>query len=259
MTRIVEIKLDYQGEKAELIDEDGASRLRPLYSEEVFREISQLWVKIGWGLKYSYSFTWLGRPLLQLPEDVLRIQEVIFRVQPDVIIETGVAHGGSLIFYSSLCKTRGKGRVIGVDIEIRPHNRQAIESHFLSSYITLIEGSSVDSSVVSQVKALLRPGETVLVILDSCHTKDHVLAELTTYAPLVTPGSYVVATDGIMEQLVGAPRSQPDWTWNNPRQAAREYAAGHPEFVIEEPPLLFHEGALNHRVTYWPDAYLKRA
>ena len=258
MTKIVGIKLDYQGERVEFTDESGASHVHPFYSEDTFREISKLWVKIGWGLKYSYNFTWLGRPILQLPEDVLRIQEVIYRVQPDVIIETGVAHGGSLIFYSSLCKTLGKGRVIGVDIEIRPHNRTAIESHFLASYITLIEGSSVDAGVVSRVKALVNPNEKVLVALDSSHTKEHVLAELNAYAPMVTPGSYVVATDGIMEQLVGAPRSHPDWAWNNPRQAAVEYAAGHPEFIIEEPPLLFNESMLSSRVTYWPEAYLRR-
>lgn len=258
MARPVDIRLDYEAQQIEVTDEHGAACLYPLYSQEAFRAISHMWLRIGWGLKYSYNFTWLGRPFLQLPEDALRIQEVIYRVQPDVIIETGVAHGGSLIFYASLCKTLGRGRVIGVDIEIRPHNRTAIESHFLASYITLIEGSSIDANVVFRVREVVRPSETVMVILDSCHTKSHVLAELNAYAPMVTPGSYIVATDGVMEELVGVPRAQPDWTWNNPRQAAIEFASSRPEFVREDPPFLFNEGTVGDRITYWPDAYLRK-
>jgi cephalosporin hydroxylase len=169
-----------------------------------------------------------------------------------------VAHGGSLIFYASLCKLLDKGRVVGVDIEIRPHNRAAIESHFLSPYITLIEGSSIDPSVVSQVRETVKPGETVMVMLDSCHTKGHVLSELNAYGPLITRGSYIVAMDGIMEQLTGAPRTQSDWTWDDPRQAALEFVSSNPQFVIEEPSFLFNEGAVRQRVTYWPDAFLRR-
>jgi len=258
MAKTINVQVDQEAESIVLSGVDGASRVLPLYSEEAFREISRLWVNIGWALKYSYTFTWLGQPLRQLPEDVLRIQEVVYRIKPDVIIETGVAHGGSLILYASLCKLMGKGRVVGVDIEIRPHNRAAIQSHFLSPYITLIEGSSIDPSIVSQVSETLKPGETVMVMLDSCHTKDHVLNELNAYGPLVTPGSYIVATDGIMEQLTGAPRSQTDWTWNNPRQAALEFVSSHPQFIIEEPTFPFNEGAVKQRVTYWPDAYLRR-
>src|SRR5207253_7391169 len=171
------------------------------------------------------SFTWMGRPVIQLPDDMLRIQEVIFAIQPDVVIETGVAHGGSLIFYASLCKAMEKGRVIGIDIEIRAHNRAAIESHFLFPFITLIEGSSTEPSTVERVRAHLKPGERTLILLDSNHTKEHVLNELRAYAPLVSPGSYIVATDGIMEQVAGAPRTQPDWTWNNPKQAALQFVA----------------------------------
>jgi len=258
MAKTINVQVDQEAESIVLSGVDGASRVLPLYSEEAFREISRLWVNIGWALKYSYTFTWLGQPLLQLPEDVLRIQEVVYRIKPDVIIETGVAHGGSLILYASLCKLMGKGRVVGVDIEIRPHNRAAIQSHFLSPYITLIEGSSIDPSIVSQVSETLKPGETVMVMLDSCHTKDHVLNELNAYGPLVTPGSYIVATEGIMEQLTGAPRSQPDRPWNNPRQAALEFVSSHPQFIIEEPTFPFNEGAVKQRVTYWPDAYLRR-
>jgi cephalosporin hydroxylase len=200
----------------------------------------------------------MGRPVIQLPDDMVRIQEVIYRVRPDVIIETGVAHGGSLIFYASLCKAMEKGRIVGVDIEIRPHNRTAIEAHELSPLITLIEGSSTDPGILGQVKAEIRPGETVLVLLDSNHTKAHVLEELERYGPMVTPGSYIVATDGIMAQVAGGPRTQPDWTWNNPLSAIEAFIAAHPEFVEEEPPFPFNEGVVTERVTYWPRAYLKR-
>jgi cephalosporin hydroxylase len=189
---------------------------------------------------------------------MIRIQEVLYQVKPDVVIETGVAHGGSLIFYASLCKAMGKGRVIGVDIEIRPHNRTAIESHEMMPWITLIEGSSTDKAIVNRVSALIQPGECVLVILDSNHTKAHVLAELQAYGPLVTSGSYIVATDGIMSQVVGAPRTQPDWSWNNPHEAAHVFANGNPDFILEEPVFPFNEGQIQERVTYWPSGFLRR-
>lgn len=232
--------------------------VHPLESAEAFRLISRAWVRCGWDTKYVYSFSWMGRPVIQLPEDMLRIQEVIYRVKPDVIIETGVAHGGSLIFYASLFEAMGRGRVIGIDIEIRPHNRAAIEAHEMFPRITLVEGSSVAPEVVAEVGALVAPGETVLVLLDSNHTKAHVLAELEAYGPFVTPGSYIVATDGIMKEVVGAPRTSPDWSWNNPLDAAAEFAASHPEFVLEEPAFPFNEGVVTERVTYWPKGFLKR-
>lgn len=227
-------------------------------SPEAFRVLSRLWLRSGWDNKYVYSFTWLGRPIIQLPEDMIRLQEVIYAVQPDVIVETGVAHGGSLVFYAGLCKTMDQGRVIGVDVEIRPHNREAIESHPLASLITLVEGDSIDPSVVADVQSRIAPNERVMVLLDSCHHKQHVLEELRAYATLVSPGSYIVAMDGIMEELTGAPRSSPDWSWNNPRQAALEFVAGNPGFAIEEPPFAFNEGSVTERVTYWPSAFIKR-
>src|ERR1044071_4375710 len=138
-----------------------------LGTPEAFEVLSDLWLRSGWDTKYVYSFTWLGRPIIQLPEDMVRLQEVIYSVGADVIIETGVAHGGSLIFYASLCQAMGRGRVIGIDIEIRPHNRKAIEEHFLFPFITLIEGSSVDEKIVSAVKQLVKPGEKMLILLDS--------------------------------------------------------------------------------------------
>jgi cephalosporin hydroxylase len=237
---------------------DGAEQRYPLASAEGFAAASRAWIRAGWDTKYVYSFAWFGRPIIQLPDDLIRIQEVIYAVKPDVLIETGVAHGGSLIFYASLFKAMEQGRVVGVDIEIRPHNRKAIESHELASYITLIEGSSVDPAIVAQVRTLVRPGDKVLILLDSNHTYSHVLAELEAYAPLVSVGSYIVATDGVMEQVVGAPRSHPDWGTNNPRRAALDFTASHPDFAIEEPPWPFNEGVVDRRVTYWPDAFIRR-
>ena len=123
----------------------------PLYSPEGFRLISDLWLKVGWDQKHLYGFTWIGRPIIQIPDDMIRIQEVIYSLKPDVIIETGVAHGGSLIFMASLCKAIGTGRIIGVDIEIRPHNRKAIEDHELYDLITLVEGDSTAQNTFQQV------------------------------------------------------------------------------------------------------------
>ena len=159
--------------------------------------ISDIWLRAGWDNKYVYSFTWMGRPIIQLPEDMIRLQEVIYEVRPDVIVETGVAHGGSLVFYASLCKAMGRGRVIGVDVEIRPHNRAAIEAHALFPLITLIEGSSIEPQIVEEVKSLIKPDEKTMVVLDSNHEKQHVLAELRAYSPIVSVGSYIVAMDGI--------------------------------------------------------------
>jgi cephalosporin hydroxylase len=241
------------------VSERGALPLEyDIGTPEAFRILTKLWLRSGWDTKHVYSFTWLGRPMIQLPEDMIRLQEVIFTLQPDLIVETGVAHGGSLAFYASLCKLMGKGRVVGVDVEIRAQNREAIESHGLASLITLIEGDSTDPETIARVKENIPPRGTVLVLLDSCHTKEHVRRELESYGPMVTPGSYIVAMDGIMEQIVGAPRTKPDWSWNNPRQATLEFAAAHPEFALVEPPFLFNEGIITERVSYWPNAFLLR-
>jgi cephalosporin hydroxylase len=245
-------------DKLTVSDERGVKREYDIGSSEAFSILSQLWLRSGWDNKYVYSFSYLGRPIIQLPEDIFRVQEVIYKIKPDVIIETGIAHGGSLVFYAGLCKLMGKGRVIGIDIEIRPHNRQAIERHELFEYITLIEGSSIDPDIVSKVKAIVKPGEDVFVMLDSNHSKAHVLNELNHYAELVTGDSYIVAADGIMETLVGAPRSSPDWIWNNPKAAAQEFVRANPQFIIEQPPWIFNESNLTENVTYWPSAWIRR-
>jgi cephalosporin hydroxylase len=240
------------------ITESEHERTLPLYSDEAFAVLSELWLRVGWNQKYTYTFTWLGRPIIQLPEDLLRLQEVIYRIKPDVVIETGVAHGGTCVFYSSIFETIGRGRVIGVDILIRPENRRFLEAHELARRITLIEGSSTDPEVVQRVRASISPGESVMVVLDSRHDKAHVRAELDAYSALVTPDSYIVATDGIMASVADAPRGRPEWLVDNPAVAAQEFARFHPEFVIEQPIWLFNESTLRLPVTHFPSAWLKR-
>jgi len=201
--------------------------------------------------KYSYNFSWLGRPIIQYPQDVLAVQEVIWRCRPDLIIETGVAHGGSLIFSASMltlldvCDALERGtsfdprassrRVIGIDIDIRAHNRREIEKHPLSGMIDLVEGSSIDAGIVASIHARARQAKRVLVCLDSNHTHDHVLAELEAYAPLVTPGSYCIVFDTFIEtRPIG---SYPDRPWDkgkNPMTAVDAYLKSHPGFTIDQ-------------------------
>ena len=251
------IKIDLERNLVDIDTLDGVASY-PIGSPEAFKWISQAWLRSGWDTKYVYSFTWMGRPVIQLPEDMLRIQELIYRLKPDILIETGIAHGGGLVFYASLFKAMGKGRVIGVDIDIRPHNRQAIESHELASYITLFEGSSIDAAIVANVRQHIQPGERGLVILDSNHSRAHVLAELRAYAEFVAVGSYIVACDGIMQDIVGAPRTRPEWVTDNPQSAVKDFLAERDDFALEEPAFPFNEGQITERVTYWPSAFLKR-
>ena len=253
------MKLIIDTDKSRLVLESvEGQRTLNLYSKEAFELISHQWLKIGWNQKYPYTFSWLGRPIIQIPEDIVRAQEVIYQVKPDVIVETGIAHGGSLIYYASLCKIMGKGRIIGIDIEIRPHNRQAIESHELFSYITLIEGNSIANDIVAKVKSLIKVNEKVLVILDSNHTKAHVSAELNAYHDLISSGSYLVVTDGSMQDLHNVPRGIPEWKTDNPVVAAAEFVQKHQEFVMEQPSWPFNESELTENITHWPNAWLRR-
>lgn len=245
--------------KTLVTEQDGERTTINLYSKQAFELISHQWLKVGWNQKYPYAFSWLGRPIIQAPEDMVRAQEVVYAVKPDVIVETGIAHGGSLIFYAGLCKAMGRGRVIGVDIEIRPHNRKAIEAHELFPFITLIEGSSIAPETVAQVSGLIKPGESVLVFLDSNHTRQHVLAELNAYHRMVTSGSYIVATDGSMQWLYDVPRGKPEWQHDHPSAAALEFASAHSEFTIEQPAWPFNESELTENITHWPGAWLKRS
>jgi len=152
----------------------------------------------------------------------------------------------------------GQGRVIGVDVDIRRDNRTAIEAHPLATRVTLVEGSSTAPGTLAAVRHSIGPAETVLVILDSNHSRAHVETELDLYAPLVSRGSYIVACDGIMAQLAGAPRAAPDWTWNNPLAAVEAFLAHNPDFVRDEPAFPFNDGNVRSRVTYWPKCFLRR-
>lgn len=254
------MKLTIDTDERTLITEDGPTvRTMDLYGPEAFAALSRQWLRVAWSQKHSYTFTWLGRPLIQLPEDVVRLQEVIYQLQPDVIVETGVAHGGSLMFHASLCRLIGKGHVIGVDVDIRPRNRAALEAHPLRSLITLVEGSSTAPATVAQVRSMIQPGERVLVLLDSNHSYAHVSEELRLYADLVTPGSYLVVQDGLMQDLSDVPGGQSDWAQDNPARAARDFAASRPDFTLEPPPWAFNESTLPSGLTHWPSGWLRKS
>jgi cephalosporin hydroxylase len=201
----------------------------------------------------------LGRPVIQLPEDLLRLQELVVRAEPDVIVETGVAHGGSLVFHASLCRALGRGRVIGVDVEIRPHNRTAIEAHPLADLITLVEGDSAAADVVAQVAAQIGRDERVMVVLDAAHSREHVARELEAYAPMAAVDSYVVAMDGhIMRSAAGLPRTQPGWVADNPNAAVADFAERHDDFVREQPAFTFSESPITEAVSYFTGGVLRR-
>ena len=237
---------------------DGLEWKIDLFTKEGFEALSLEWVRLGWSLQYYHTFCWFGLPMLQLPEDMIRIQEVIYAIKPAVIIETGIFQGGSLIFYASLMEAMGYGRVIGIDLQIPAFVRNNISQHPLASRITMLEGNSIDPNIVDRVRALGGSDGPVLVILDSDHSSKHVAAELELYAPLVTPGSYIVATDGIMKDIADVPRALPEWKNDNPFEAANDFAVRHPEFTQGQPPWPAHDSVLTANVTYWPGAWLKR-
>jgi cephalosporin hydroxylase len=241
------------------VERPGESVSHPLGTAEAFAIVSRAWLRCAWDVKYPYTFTWLGRPVIQLPDDLLRLQEAVYQLQPDVIVETGVAHGGSLVFHASLCRLIGRGRVIGVDVVIRPANRDALQRHELAPYIVLIEGDSIDPLTVARVKAEIRPGDRVLVLLDSDHRRAHVRAELEAYSEVVSVGSYLVAADGFMSDLAKSPRGRPEWASDNPRTAVLDFLARHPEFRLEMPPRSFDESlGFPENVTYWTGGWLRR-
>lgn len=204
-----------------------------IYTPEGFVVVADLFTRSGWQRKLSYEVTWLGIPIIQLPEDILMVQELIWKIRPDVIIESGVAHGGALVLYASILELLGRGRVIGVDIEIRKYNRLAIEAHPMARRIQLIEGSSTDPATIDAVQRLVAPGQRTMVMLDSNHTRAHVSDELELYAPMVTPGSYLVVFDEVMPMVADAPNGKPEWDRDNPLEAVRAFLAGHPEFEID--------------------------
>ncbi len=202
---------------------------------------------------YSYNFTWMGRPIIQYPQDMIAMQEIIWDIKPDLIIETGIAHGGSIIYYASILELIGKGEVLGIDIDIRAHNRAEIESHPMSKRITMLEGSAISPEIIEKIKPFLDGKKTVMVCLDSNHTHDHVLAELQLYSPFVTEGSYLVAFDTIVEDLPADLYNDRPWSvGDNPKTAVWEFLKSNDDFVIN------NEIDNKLLVSVAPSGYLKR-
>jgi cephalosporin hydroxylase len=222
-----------------------------LYSPEGMNLVAQLWMKLSMQYRRMYDVSWLGIPIVQLPEDIVTMQELLWRTRPDVVVETGIAHGGSLILSASILELMGHGKVVGVDVEIRKHNRVAMDAHPLRHRIHLIEGSSTSPEVVEQVRAHCAGASRVLVLLDSNHQREHVARELELYHSLVTPDSYIVAMDGAQGFAWDLPRGKPEWRDDNPLPAIAEFLKRHPEFVVDP-----HWTRLG--ITSSPDGYLRR-
>jgi cephalosporin hydroxylase len=237
----------------ERFEREKRENIRRLGASESLRALSLEWLTKVSELKYSYNFTWLGLPIIQFPQDILAMQEIVWEVRPDLIIETGIARGGSLIFWASLLELLGgDGRVLGIDVEIRPHNRAAIEQHPLARRITMIEGSSIDAGVVARAAAMASESRRVLVALDAMHTHDHVLRELQLYSPLVTAGSYLVVFDTIIEHMPpGFFRDRPWGKGNNPLTAIQEFLKTTDRFVSDR------QISDKLLITVAPDGYLR--
>lgn len=246
-----------------------ASAIRGLGSDVDLKKLGVRFVRDTAKFNYSYNFDWMGRPIIQVPQDIMAMQELIWRVKPDLIIETGIAHGGSLAMSASMLAlldysdavsgktivdpSKSKRKVLGIDIDIREHNRLAIEQHPMSHLIQMIQGSSIEPEIVQEVQKVAKDYQQILVCLDSNHTHDHVIAELQAYAPLVSLGSYCVVFDTIIEDLPAT--MFPDRPWsigNNPKTAVKEYLTSHPEFEIDE------DIQNKLLISVAPNGYLKR-
>ena len=254
---------------AEQFQQEVSQNIAGLGQDADLQALSRIWVREISPHKWAYNFSWLGRPAIQFPNDAWKMQELIWQIKPDLIIETGIAHGGSLVFSASqlaqldLCEAieagtmldpmKSRRKVLGIDIDIRAHNRAAIEAHPMASRIQMIQGSSVAPEVIEQVKEIAGGYKTILVCLDSMHTHEHVLAELEAYAPLTSVGSYCAVFDTIIEDM---PADMfPDRPWgpgNNPKTAVWKYLETHKEFEIDK--------SIQHKllITVAPDGYLKR-
>lgn len=239
--------------------QDCYKEIELMAADKPLNELTREWMNAANRRKYSYHFEWMGRPIIQYPQDVLAMQEVIWTVQPDLIIETGVAHGGSIIYYASLLElleasgaSRG-GRVVGIDIDIRNHNREAITAHPMSKRIELIQGSSIDKAIVGQVADKIGNAKRVMVVLDSNHTHEHVMKELELYAGFVSPGSYLVVFDTVIENMSADMFGDRPWTiGNNPMTAVHEFLKTNADFAID---VEIHNKLL---ITVAPNGYLKR-
>jgi cephalosporin hydroxylase len=212
----------------------GCSNTVDLYSRQGLELVAGLWLKLSAEFRLMYDLTWLGVPVIQLPGDMVMMQELLWRIRPELVIECGLAHGGSAILYASILELAGKGTVIGVDCEVRPYNRLALEAHPLAHRIRIIEASSTGPATLAQLAALCQGSSPVMVVLDSNHSATHVLEEMELYAPLVTPGSYLVVMDGAQAHVWDTPRGKPEWRDDNPLAAIAGFLPLHPEF--EEDP-----------------------
>lgn len=223
-------------------------------ADNALQKLTHDWFELCSKYEYSYHFSWMGRPIIQFPQDMLALQEIIWKVQPDLIIETGIARGGSLIFYAAMMEMMGiaDGQVIGIDIDIRPHNRSEIEKHSMFKRIIMLEGSSVDASIVQRVRELTQGKKRVMVVLDSLHTHAHTLAEMQAYSPLVTKDSYLVVLDTIIEDMPEEFSTDRPWgKGDNPKTAVWEFLKSNDRFEIDkdiENKLL---------ITVAPDGYLR--
>ena len=232
--------------------EEVKQNIEGLEQDKALQTTSLDWVGTTARHKYTYNFSWMGRPIIQFPQDMVAMQEIIWDLRPDVIIETGIAHGGSLVFYASILQLIGHGEVLGIDIDIRQHNREAIETHPMSHRISMIQGSSIDPAIVAQVKERVA-GKKILVVLDSNHTHEHVLEELRAYAPLTSVGSYCVVMDTVVEDMPAD--AFPDRPWgkgDNPKTAVWAYLKENQDFEIDS---AIHSKLL---ITVAPDGYLRR-
>jgi len=226
--------------------------IKRMSRDKILKKKSKSWFDRAFSYEYSYHFSWLGRPIIQFPQDMIAIQEIIWNVKPDLIIEAGIAHGGSIIFSASILELIGEGEVIGIDVDIRKHNREEIEKHPLSKRITMIEGSSIDKKTVNKIFKLAKNKKRVMVLLDSKHTHEHVLKEINCYSPLVTKGSYLIVFDTMIEDMPKGFFSNRSWdVGNNPKTAVWEFLKNNKRFKIDK--------AIENKllITSSPDGFLK--
>ncbi len=231
-----------------------AANIRSLGEDRDVQALSRIWLREITRHKYAYNFSWMGRPLIQLPQDMVAMQEIIWNTRPDLIIETGIAHGGSLIYYASLLELLGgDGLVLGIDVDIRTHNRLEIEKHPMAKRIRMIQGSSIDPDIAKQAATAATGKKNVMVVLDSNHTHEHVLGELRLYSPLVTRGCYLVVFDTLLEDMPDDLVMDRPWgKGNNPKTAVHEFLNSNDCFEIDKD--------LQHKllITVAPDGYLRR-
>ena len=213
---------------------------------------SKDWIDNVFDYEYVYHFRWLGRPIIQFPQDMVAVQELIWKIKPDFIIESGIARGGSLIFYASILELLNHGKIIGIDIDIRKHNRIEIENHTLFKRIKLIEGSSINDSVIHKIKKIIKDKKKIMILLDSHHTEQHVLEELEKYSPFVRSGSYIVVFDTIIEDMKKHHSKNRPWNHgNNPKTAVSKFLKKNKRFKIDK------EIQKKLLITSCPDGYLK--